>query len=90
MESEKRQMKTKACWFLCATIILCLLGWTSRGQSMKPTRLSWEYKVVNTWQMSEADLNRLGAEGWEFVQFDTGVRTGNVSVTAHYLFKRAK
>ena len=42
----------------------------------------WEYKIVKELQISEAELNRLGSEGWELVQFDYDL--------GYYLFKRPK
>ena len=83
-------MKAKPYFFLCAIIVLCLLGWTGQGQGMRTSRVSWEYKVVYTSYMGEADLNRLGAEGWEYVHFDNGVRTGNTNGSQYFLFKRVK
>jgi hypothetical protein len=83
-------MRTKTYWFLCALLIVCLLGWTGQGQSSRTSGVTWEYKVINTWYMDEAQLNKLGADGWEYVQFDNGERTGNSKVSPRYLFKRAK
>jgi hypothetical protein len=31
---------------------------------------TWEYKIVTDWNTGVADLNRLGADGWELVQYD--------------------
>lgn len=88
-------MKTRIYWLAGALLVFCLLGWTGLSQSTKPPqpvtpKPVWEYKVVNSWNnMSEADLNKLGADGWELVQFESGIRHGG-NETPRYLFKRAK
>lgn len=75
-------------------VVVALLAFNGSGQAVRVSRTNhrkvWEYKVLNTWQISEKDLNRLGSEGWEFVKFDNGARAGSPNVTPHYLFKREK
>ena len=44
----------------------------------------WEYKVIVQTAVSEAELNSLGAEGWELV----GVVT--MPATTQFYFKRAR
>ncbi len=83
-------MKPKSYWLLGILLILCLLGLTGLGQSPKNSKLTWEYKIVTEWNTNEADLNKLGAEGWEFVQYDPGVRGGNASANERYFFRRMK
>lgn len=85
-------MKLKSLYLISAIFALCLLVWTGNSQnpSSKATKRSWEYKVLNTWQISEKELNALGAEGWEYVVFDSGVRGGVRSGTPNYIFRREK
>jgi hypothetical protein len=83
-------MKAKNYWVLGVLIIVCLLGWTSRGQSSKLSRPTWEYKIVARWDIGESDLNKLGADGWELAQYDSGTRGGGASASERYIFRRAK
>jgi hypothetical protein len=83
-------MKPKSYWLLGILLVLCLMGWTGRGQGSKIPRPVWEYKIVTNWLTNEADLNKLGAEGWELVQYDPGVRGGNASANERYFFRRTK
>ena len=82
-------MKAKSSWFIGVLAALCLLGWNSHGQSPKPSRPTWEYKVVGTY-MGEAELNKLGSEGWELTLYETGERPGGATVGERYIFRRAK
>jgi hypothetical protein len=83
-------MKLKGYWFLGSLLLVCLLVWTGRGESSKTSRPTWEYKVVTSWNTNEAELNKLGVEGWELVQYDPGVRGGNASANERYFFRRLK
>lgn len=64
-------MRTKSQWVLLfvGVALLCLVGWgSSRAQSSARGR--WEYKVIMSYTPSsnnDAELNKLGAEGWELV-----------------------
>ncbi|MGE0100957.1 MAG: hypothetical protein AB7H86_01250 [Blastocatellales bacterium] len=90
--NRKREtiLEAKKYLLVLTIIVVALLAFNGLGQSARTSRKTWEYKVLNTWQISEKDLNRLGSEGWEFVKFDSGARAGNPNVTPHYLFKREK
>jgi hypothetical protein len=69
--------------------LLCIFGWAGQAQRQQSTRVVWEYKfVVNT--LDEQRLNELGAQGWELVQFDPGVRGGGGATNESYIFKRGK
>jgi len=68
--------------------LLCIVAWAGQAQRQQPMRVVWEYKfVVNS--LDEQRLNELGAQGWELVQFDPGVRGGG-STNESYIFKRSK
>ena len=83
-------MKVKSSWLIGVLFVLCLLGWTSRGQSSTPSRPTWEYKIVARWDIGEAELNKLGAEGWELTQYDSGTRGGGATASERYIFRRAR
>jgi hypothetical protein len=83
-------MKKRSYWFLGVLIVLSLFAWTIRAANSTVSRTTWEYKIVIDWNTGEADLNRLGADGWELVQYDPGVRGGNSSANERYFFRRAK
>lgn len=55
-------------------------------------RAGWEFKVLEL-RMSEdrweAEMNKLGADGWEFAEVVVGTHNGT-SATVRMLFKRAK
>lgn len=87
-------MKSKSLWLLIAmfAIIVVFAGWTvyaQRSGSSTIQKTIWEYKVVYK-HMSEQELNQLGAQGWELVQYDPGVRGGDASTLESFLFKRIK
>lgn len=82
-----------------AVLVVCLIlamSWGGRAQSQ--SKVTWEYKVVEAQYgatpptMSERDMNKLGAEGWElvgtrFIQFPQG---GSTQYRTDYYFKRAR
>ena len=45
-------------------VLFCAFGWSGYAQKRlsKPT---WEYKTLRDQNLSEINLNQLGAEGWE-------------------------
>lgn len=57
---------------LIIAVVLFASNWSGRAQV--PVRKTWEYKVVTAQygampaSLSEQELNRLGAEGWELVE----------------------
>jgi hypothetical protein len=76
--------------------LLLALNW--RGQAQNQSKVTWEYKVVEAQyrltppSVSERDMNKLGAEGWElvgtrFVQYPQGNST---IYRTDYYFKRAR
>jgi hypothetical protein len=88
-------MKPKASWllFIASFAVLCLAGWTSYAQRQNPStnsRVVWEYKTLHgSRALREAQLNDMGAYGWELIGFDDGER-GNGSFEGTYYFKRPK
>jgi hypothetical protein len=64
--------------------MLVLVGWQSGGQR----RVQWEYKivVVTDKDLTEADLNALGQEGWELIP----IRTSGIGGKVYHYFKRQK
>ncbi len=73
-------------------LLVATLTTTARGQvalpndvrSVPPQFSRWEYKIVS----SENDLNRLGAEGWEYAGESAAMSEGG---SAHYItMKRRK
>ena len=82
-------MKIRKFWIPGLLIIIGLLAWNGRAQSTK-TQRTWEYKIVSRSDVSEMDLDKMGAEGWELVEFDSGVRGGGFWGSERYILKRAK
>ncbi|HEX8722752.1 MAG TPA: DUF4177 domain-containing protein [Pyrinomonadaceae bacterium] len=73
---------------------LSLVDWGGKAQT--PARKTWEYKVVIQYgvnpmspSLGEADLNKLGAEGWELVETRAG-SVGPGQVRTDYVFKRVR
>ncbi|MGB7922400.1 MAG: hypothetical protein WCF57_04070 [Pyrinomonadaceae bacterium] len=77
-------MRQKPYLFLMlAAIALIVLGsWAGYGQKQSPSRIVWEYKIVN--ESEKISLNEMGAQGWELVTVAMG---GAEEV---YYFKRVK
>lgn len=77
-------MKSKAGVILILAVSLFLLvGWTVYAQKKESSRQAWEYtSLLNG---SVADLNKLGAEGWEMVGFSV-----DDSQNKFFYFKRTK
>ena len=85
-------MKNKFYLSLAVGLLFCLFGWAGhvRAQRSSEQRQTWEYKLlipVVAGPSLEAQMNQLGAEGWELV----AVKRDN---PPHYplvcFFKRAK
>lgn len=92
-------MRRKSLWAvgLVLAALLGFAGWGGKAQS--PARRTWEYKVVveqfgaTPPSLSEQQMNKLGAEGWELV--DTRVVTiqqaaGGAQYRTDYHFKRPR
>jgi hypothetical protein len=78
-------MKSKLHLLLVIVALLCLAGWSGYGGEQRSSagRLTWEYLVEsahNDTDAAQRELNRRGAEGWEFVARDA----------SFYYFKRAR
>ena len=81
---------------ICVIVFVCvgLLGWSQQGRAF--SNVVWEYKVVyipiddaKYAQEPEPTMNRLGSEGWEFVQIMDSNNTHPVK-QGYFIFKRAK
>ena len=85
-------------WVVSLLIVAVLFATNWGGRAQVPARRTWEYKVVEAQygaqpaSISEQELNRLGAEGWELV----GTRVVEVSragareYRTDYYFKRVR
>ncbi len=71
-------MKNKVALTLLLICLLALVGWTTQR------RTQWEYTTTTSTIGKPAELNKLGAEGWELVT----VLTDGLSAT--YFLKRPK
>lgn len=60
--------------FLFVLAVLCVFGWTVLGQRQSATAIQWEYAVKHTdsAEKAPANLNELGAQGWELVSVTEG------------------
>jgi hypothetical protein len=67
---------------------LCLIGWTGYSQTKAGGRTTWEFTSVS----SEAEANKLGAQGWDLVTVGSNidVRDGSGQSYAVFYLKRAK
>lgn len=85
---------------ILAVLLIGVVGWTSYAQRQRiPQALAedrrpvWEYKVVyvpGARQLSESMMNKLGADGWEFVAFQTINNEGGTIGAGNCYFKRAR
>ena len=93
-------MRTKFQWVLlfAGVALLCLVGWGGSSRSsgaQGSSRGNWEYKVftsyggINVTASDLAELNKLGAEGWELVTIREGDQNKNPRRTDYHL-KRAR
>lgn len=55
---------------LAAIALVVLGGWAGYAQKPSPSRIVWEYKIVN--ESEKISLNDLGAQGWELVTVGMG------------------
>lgn len=83
-------MKTKLqSAILIALVVVCFAAFTGYGQRQErvPRTPVWEYKTgVN---LTEAQLNQHGTEGWELVS--VAIYSGEKSAQVNYFYlKRAK
>jgi hypothetical protein len=69
--------------------MLLMLGWNGQAQKQQSVKVVWEYKVVLN-HLDEQNLNELGRQGWELIQFDHGVRAGGSRTNESYIFKRSR
>jgi hypothetical protein len=98
LAKEMRLMRTKFQWVLLfvSVAVLCLVGWGSRSSGAQGSaRGNWEYKVFTSYggisvtTSDLAELNKLGAEGWELVTIRESDQTKNPRRTDYHL-KRAR
>ena len=88
-------MKTKH-WLIvvAAVLLLGLVGWTGFGQrAQRAAQVTWEYKVMympGARNLSEEGMNKMGAQGWEFVTFQAINNEGGTIGAGNYFFKRAR
>ena len=64
-------MKDKK-WFFVAAIVLTVavvFGTASIAHAQSVAVVRWEYRVIEWTQATQANLNQLGAEGWELITF---------------------
>jgi hypothetical protein len=67
-------MRYRSLWVLVAVAVALLSFANWGGRAQVSARKNWEYKVVvaqygaSPASLSEEDLNKLGAEGWELVE----------------------
>lgn len=83
-------MKTKLqSGILIALVVLCFAAFTGYGQRQErlPKTTVWEYKTG--FNLSEAQLNQYGTEGWELVSVAIYSGEGSAQVN-HFYLKRAK
>lgn len=90
-------LKNNRLMFVVVIIVLLacvgIIGWSNRSQAAAKT--VWEYKFINSSDQNshpymgdpERGLNKLGAEGWELVQFNPHDGTYWSGV---WIFRRAK
>jgi hypothetical protein len=64
-------------------ILFLVVGWTVYGQKKSAARQAWEYRGGQN--LTEEQLNALGAEGWEMVSFSM-----DETRAVYFYFKRAK
>ena len=78
-------MKSRATIVLLGGILMLLfaIGWTTYGQKRSSVGSTWEYKYVEN--LSEEEINQIGAAGWEMVGFSI-----DGSTNKHFYFKRGK
>jgi len=75
-------MKAKVLLLMCVALVACLV--TLGTASYQPNRTTWEYKILP--DPHEAELNKLGAEGWELA----GVKDYPYSLNGMAFLKRPK
>jgi len=79
-------VRTKVHLAISIIILLCIAGWAGYSQQQRPSRTVWEYKYIN--DAGEAQLNELGAQGWELVSATSWAREN--SGGTNFFFKRVK
>ena len=84
--------KTSQVLLVTALVVGSLLCWTAYGQEKKGPKVVWEYNVVLFNGDNMAQLNQLGAQGWEMVSVRTQEeQLGDFRQTkVYYYLKRAK
>lgn len=91
-------MRYRSLWVAGLLLVAVLFAANWGGRAQVSVRKTWEYKVVVTQygaqpaSMSEKDLNRLGAEGWELVETRVveSTKVGDREYRTDYFFKRAR
>jgi hypothetical protein len=92
-------MRYRSLWAV-ALIIVALLSFANwGGRAQTPLRKTWEYKVVEAMygaqpaSISQQELNKLGAEGWELVETrvtEHPQQGGSRQYRTDYYFKRIR
>jgi hypothetical protein len=70
----------KGFYFVPAFVLLFVLALAGYGQRQGQRKTSWEYLAVPSWDgksQRPADLNQLGAQGWELVSVGSTDNSGN-------------
>jgi len=78
-------MKSRATIVLLGGILMLLfaIGWTTYSQKSSYAGPKWEYKYGEN--LSDEEINQMGASGWEMVGFSI-----DSSTNKHFYFKRSK
>lgn len=58
-------MRNKWVLIIGLVALFCAGGWIGRAEMKSPDRVTWEYQASYAHPAQTADLNRLGADGWE-------------------------
>ena len=91
-------MRFKSLWVIGLLLGAVLFAANWGGRAQVPVRKTWEYKAVTAQYgalpptVSEQELNRLGAEGWELVESHQVVypQGGTTQHRTDYYFKRVR
>jgi hypothetical protein len=84
---NRQRIVAATLFLLCC---LALVGWT--GYSQQRAKVQWEYQVIflNEDANITKELNKVGADGWELVEFHMTSNTDLYGLGGKYYFKRQK